>query len=68
MVERGCPNCGSLEYLKLDADALDTYAYLCIKGKGVSSSVSLCLCANCGVVYIDRPTLMRLVAEANNKC
>ena len=51
---RGCPNCGYKQVLKLRSDAIGACSYLKLTTNSFFGfSVAPLVCANCGTVYID---------------
>jgi predicted RNA-binding Zn-ribbon protein involved in translation (DUF1610 family) len=61
MVERGCPNCGSLDYMLLDVNSLDTASHLRVIPKlGPNIRVSPYVCLQCGSIYLTSSTLNEL--------
>lgn len=61
---RGCPNCGYNQVLKLRSDAID--ACCCLKlttNSFFGFPVEPLVCANCGIVYVDGADLAKMKAK-----
>ena len=63
---RGCPNCGYDQVLKLRSDATDACCYLKLTtNRYFGFSVTPLVCANCGTVYIDGADLAAMRAKVS---
>ena len=63
---RGCPNCGYNQVLKLRVDAVDACCYLKLTtNRYFGFSVEPLICANCGTVYIDEADLAKMKAQVS---
>ena len=65
---RGCPNCGYNQVLKLRPDATDACCYLKLTTNSFFGfSVEPLVCANCGTVYIDGADLAKMKAKVSER-
>lgn len=68
MTDRGCPNCGYNQVLKLRLDATDACCSLKLTTDSFFGfSVEPLVCANCGTIYIDRADLAKMKAKVSER-